>query len=128
MENDVDQLVAKVVEYLDVTEDFVAEQAPILIQEMLTWGLITYTIDTVVSLFVLVLCIIATKWAWKNNVEMFKGKSLYDQHPGWVLTMVCTVVFGAASFFIAIGSLQTIAQILFAPRVYLMERAASLIN
>jgi len=117
----------KVQEYIESTEDFVIEQAPLVAQEIITlgrvesaWQVVCPAIISVVALALSVICI-------RRALAIFRGEvksGTKEQKPGEP-TMVTGVISGAVSivvFLIAIFHIVDVFEPWVAPRVYLINQ------
>lgn len=112
--------IAVALEYIETAESFVVEQAPLLVQEVLTYGLVEACISAFITTALAFLFGFGgyrlAKYAMKERCEegaFFAGLS------GGGMVIGCTVSTFTDFF--------TIAKIIFAPRLYLLEKLQSLL-
>ncbi len=114
----VEKGVSKALAYIEQTETFVVEQAPLLVQEVLSYGLFTSLFWSGFWLLLCVGAVIGGVWVWRV-IEKDGG----DPRHGFLI-----ILFGggptAAGF---ICNLFTAAKIIFAPRMYLLEQLKELL-
>lgn len=100
---------------------FTKEQVPDVIQQLLRWKFAEAVILVLISLAVVVFCIYAGRLAWKADGE----KYMDDGH---CFVFSVSAIVGSILSFIGMLNLMTAVQIWLAPKVYLLEYAASLIK
>ena len=109
-------------QYLQATEVFVAEQTPLLVQEVLMFGLAKAILFTSIWV-VLLLMIIVLAW--------YLCKKFYvDDGDGELIVFI--LFLGSIPAFClfagACNQILTICKIVFAPRLYLIEQFKQLMN
>jgi hypothetical protein len=103
------------------TQEFVVEQAPEVIQQLLTWHLVENLIWGVLSIFTLVIILIC----WGAIIKFWD--IIYKKDLEWVLFPMFILTF--LQFVVSIGgiiSFMDAGKILVAPKLYLIEYAANL--
>jgi len=119
MEN-LDKITEKLIEWLETTEVLAQEQVPIILQEVLTWHLIS----TLVSMALILIGITG------YFVFLVKAKRPIiedDATPRGVFALIGGI--GSSIGFLALLiDLYIVLQIYFAPRVYLIEYLKGLVN
>ncbi len=111
---------SKAMEYVQATEGFVVEQAPILIQEILNWGLAESSIYCVI-------------WGVFGSALLYgvyrACRAPHDDNDECVLIPV--VIFGGGGGILAVIAsfcyLLEAVKVLVAPRLYLLEQLKTLI-
>jgi hypothetical protein len=110
---------------IQTTVDFTAEQLPILLQEILRWGLAKNIILLVISSTLLLLSIHLIKIFSRIYREGKKKNSYSDDG---AITLIFSSILAVVSTLFIVGNILTIAKILLAPRLYLLEYASSLLK
>lgn len=114
--------------------EFASEQAPILIQEILSWGIVINTAALLLSLSIpltaLIICWRVRVWLthtcectqWKETIGS-------DQETAWILGHWVIPVASVMWTVAALSSyMPTILKIMVAPRLYLIEQVRHLIR
>lgn len=111
----------KVAQYVEATETFAAEQAPLVVEEIIRWGWIK-ELPEVVVLFCLGIAlavasfIVYSKYK-KKDVKAMTGDQVFGWHAGfWGPMATALLVWG-----IMIVELFDVARPLIAPRLYVIE-------
>ena len=114
----------KIQHYLDATGNFVAEQAPLVVQEMITLGRTQAVIAVVGALIALAVCIALAFWA---KAKARKGALEDPENDGWFVLSV--IGFGASSIFTVVTFTTLCHGLLpwIAPRVYLLHEIKNLL-
>lgn len=68
-----DQILQKLLEYLQNTEDFVLEQVPEIIQQVLRYEIISTYMGAGILLFIIILCIGLNIYLWKYSEDTIKN-------------------------------------------------------
>lgn len=104
--------------------DFAQEQAPLVVQEFLTWKFsqsVIYTIVALISIGVLAWIFTrARKWASKNN----DGSEVF----GWFGMAVSLIAILAVVFWTLIPNVEQMVKVKVAPRVFIIEWVSDQIN
>ena len=123
-----EQLMTKLVTYLESTEAFMTEQAPIFIQELLTWykAIHWFGFTGFILLFILVsvATVITFKYARKQyNVTREIG---YDM----LVTACCLLgpILSVIFFIISMSNLVILIKLYTAPRLFLLEKIMDIVN
>ena len=124
------ELQSKLIDYMTSLEngvndivDFGSEQAPILVQEILTFSLIERGVFVGVDILVVCLCLFGIKKLWPYLVG-----SVDDGNPLPVIGIILCTIGGLALAASAIKSILICVQIHFAPRLFMLEYVKNLIG
>lgn len=131
-----DQLQAQLAEYLKAIlttaqqgAAFVKEQAPMVVQEKILYARVLFTVEAVAfAIAALVLARLAVRF-YKIASEAGKGYrcDIWPERPGGLLNIACSIgSIGSALF--AVIAAETAVQAWFAPRLYILEWAMSLVK
>lgn len=116
MESDkLNELAEFVLKTLNEGKDFVAEQAPLVMQELLTWKAWQH------GLTVILLIIGAVAMFWGGKLLLNASFKTTEPEPGAL--GVCSLVGGATCCGFCVWQVFCLVQVLVAPRVYLIEWA-----
>ena len=111
---------SKALEYIETAESFVVEQAPLLVQEILMFGLA----DACLTAFILLVLVVGLGYGTYRVVKAAIKDEAIEA------AFLIGVVGGGGSLGCTIGLFQcvfTIAKITFAPRLYLLQELKSLL-
>lgn len=114
-----EQLLGQLIEKATQAGDFVVEQTPLLIQELLTYNLYLSLVQFIGALILMYVLYRVHKFAYLY----FEDKDIGD-HPEVMLVMLSWFLFAPICVWINLTWLK----ILVAPRLYLLEYAASLVK
>lgn len=120
----------KVLAYLESTEGFVAEQAPMLAQEIVRYGIWSNGIVAFTTLGIVVAYILVTRKFIPRAMQMVKDEKEEEIIP-FVLMLGFMVFGGIASSFLlynGIGSMNLAMKAIIAPRYYLLEVIGNIVN
>ncbi len=116
----------EVMQWLREAAGVAQEQAPLVVQELLRWGLIyNVTCGIVGSLLVVALAVVVARLfraGWATVKKHGVDEAGLEYCGGALFAILCTVIFC-----ITVERWLLVAQVLFAPRVYLLERIAGLL-
>lgn len=114
--------------WVNTTKDFVAEQAPLVVQEVIRWGLYQHIFWASLSCFLLIVglytCYRAFKysitfnWEQAGDVAQVSSIILSVSSPVWSVIWFCNMTY----------SLYQVTYISVAPRLYVLEQLAGLLN
>lgn len=113
-----EQGLAKALAYIEATESFVVEQAPLLVQEVLRYGLFN-------SLFWAGFWAVAFSGVLWSAVRMYK--LLYNENGDELVGVAVGIFPGGGCLAGCFINLFVAVKILIAPRLYLLERLDSLL-
>jgi hypothetical protein len=128
------QLASYLKEFVETVKaggEFALTQAPLIVQEKVLFGRV---MSTGLLMVCLVAAIVLIRYA-RSNYAMAAQAKADDGRPYWeftayrggVLAVVCSIA-GAACCLAAIGFAHDTVQVWFAPRLYILEWAASLLK
>lgn len=115
-------------------KDFAVEQLPDVVQQFLQWRFYMHIVEATVPLLLFCICIYLCIKAWQYGFEVVEGRygtssRLYNDEGKAIVPVVVTSVISFVMFLITLCSINIKwLQILVAPKVYLLEYAASLIK
>jgi hypothetical protein len=110
-----DELLKFVLDGLESGKELASEQAPLLVKEVITWGIVEHAIYLVIGAFFMGLCLGLARLAYKKC----------DADEPIFLIPLCVSVIG---FIMVCSNTLTIAKAYFAPRLYLLEQLRSLLH
>ncbi len=128
VENRLDDFITQAIEWLEKAGDFVAEQAPILVQELLTYKMVQYTIFWILFVFIAVLFILVGRWLYINRERLYPtAEECRNRYTDFSQDSVGTLYFTfkiGGSILIAVSTafyLVAFLEIYLAPRVYILN-------
>lgn len=119
-----DQLLIKAIELGTKTGDFVVEQAPEVIRQLLAWNMAQH----LVWLSIQIIFITAFAWMIKNiwNGIGIKEENNEEVDGGWIFIIMFMVIANIIATLFAIYNLLQVIKIWIAPKIWLIEYAAQL--
>ena len=118
--------VDEVKQWLETGKDFVLEQAPLVVQEVLAWGVASATFFVILNLVLFLLGLCLTRmlylkmWFFEKNIE--------DSGPEVIFIFVGNIVALLVPFInICIYTYQ-LTYISYAPRLYILQQISKLLN
>ncbi len=128
VEGRLDEFIGQAVAWLEKAGDFVAEQAPILVQELLTYKMVQFTIFWLLFVSIAVLFILVGRWCSINREKLYPtaeecqhSYSNFSQDSAKTMYFVFKIM---GSIVIAVSTalyLSNFLQIYLAPRVYVLH-------
>lgn len=122
------EILPKLIEFIERSADFTTEQAPILIQEILTYSQLKYAMHAgFAALAILVGLGVVTHCqfrVYKSKSKEGLGYDIDSCHAISILVAIATLV----AFCPLISKLTMLFKVTFAPRMYLLEYLRDLTN
>ena len=141
MNEQLQQALVKVIEKansgVDASISFLSDQLPDVVHQLLTWGLLSSALTCVVCILLVIASCVALNKA-SNGVKESKQSNKDNwayQHYSWgggsvegpvVVIIILSIVFSSFSLIVFSGSLFDALKIVFAPKIWLIEYAATL--
>lgn len=116
------QLAQEGLDFLKASKTFVSEQAPEFISQVLKWEQTSATIGLSSGFLVMGACILAARYGF----SIYRPESMGNDVAA--LCVVFGSLIGVIAFAVVIGNAMTLLKIKTAPKVYLMEYFAGLIE
>ena len=111
--------------WVKATKEFAVEQAPIVIQEILKWGLVIELFQFIISLMLLIAGIIMLKKSFKD--DWYKKADVNYSVGHFFAIMGAWIIFTIGVLTSVIEILDPI-KVIVAPRLYLIEYFAHLVR
>ena len=123
------EILKKGLETAEKTGNFIVEQAPDLIRQLLIWKTVEYSIYVIMGIS---LIIYFHRWTKKVTKEMKEKKDNYEDYfmssfPN-LLIAVGQISFLIIGIVLIAVNLHSLIQIVFAPKIYLIEYTANLLG
>lgn len=124
--DNIDLITKKLIEATEKTVDFGSDQIPILIQEILNWGVVSNSLDCLMALFFIIIGIYGIKKTYPVYKQLEVENEL-DSIPFafGLMGLGAVSVIGVFSLFC---NFSLVLKVLFAPRLYLLEYLSTLIK
>jgi cbb3-type cytochrome oxidase subunit 1 len=110
---------AGIIDYVKQGADFVKEQAPLFIQEYITFKIWLYAFDVVMSVIAFVVGVIVFRKGYKNYIEDDLGID-------GTLTMLVGSFLAVVAFITFVCCVEELMKVYFAPRYFLVDSLLSL--
>lgn len=125
------ELVVNAIDFIQRSGDFVAEQAPLVVQEFLLWRFTQATLWASIELVVFAVCVwYCRRYIKPAMVEL--DKPTRDQSDlvigRGVIGGIAAIITGFICFVAAMFNVVEAVQIKLAPRVYMLEELSKYIN
>ena len=123
------EILKKGLETAEKTGNFIVEQAPDLIRQLLIWKTVEYSIYVIMGIS---LIIYFHRWTKKVTKEMKEKKDDYEDYfmssfPNFLIA-VGQISFLIIGIVLIAANLHSLIQIVFAPKIYLIEYTAQLLG
>lgn len=126
LENEVQELLQYLKDTIRSGEAFVLEQAPLVAQEILTWGILVSSVGLVLGIGVLVLAFTLHLIGLEEKEGSRLREDLYEVNGGgWMLIVSIISILG---FITSIIHFMQLMKVLFAPRLYLIDAITKMIS
>ena len=123
------EILKKGLETAEKTGNFIVEQAPDLIRQLLLWKTVEYSVYVVIGIS---LILYFYRWTKKVTKEMKENE---DDFEDYFMGSIANIFIALGQItFLMIGmiliteNLQDLIQIVFAPKIYLIEYSAKLLG
>lgn len=117
------EILKKGLEAAEKTGSFIIEQAPDIIQQLILWKTVQYSASVVIGVFVLYML-------WKKYSSDKKKTDYYDSEDYFLENPFRVIIYAVVAA-IGIGltsDVYNLIQIIFAPKIFLIEYASKLLN
>ena len=129
MNSETDKQIAEILKKgLEVAEksgNFVIEQAPDLVKQLITYKTVETSICVLIEITLMYLIFRYFKYLYKKNNEDSDFIICYEFH---IIGMIITSLMGIFLFFEFITDISNLIQLIFAPKIYLLEYIAKLLS
>jgi len=124
-----EEALIQIVEDISQTREFVIDQVPLVIQELLAWNFWTRLLDFCIGVLIPILLVFAIRYAWRKMHELAEAENQCcdedEYFPFFLITFFMSIIFGMMS--LVHLNLEWL-QIIIAPRLWLLEYAADLVR
>ena len=108
-------------EYVKQGADFVKEQAPLFIQEFITYKIWIYSFWVTISFIFSIICIVI----FKKNYKILKDGSSYNDEINFAMFPISILLF-IVFFIVFCCCVEELIKVYFAPRYFLVDKILSL--
>ena len=119
------EILKKGLEVAEKSGNFVIEQAPDLVKQLITYKTIETSICVLIEITLMYLIFRYFKYLYKKNNENSDFISDNELHVG---AIIITFVLSIFLFFVFIYDISNLIQLIFAPKIYLLEYIAQLLS
>lgn len=118
-----EQVLAQILNKALEVGDFMTEQAPLVVQELLAYESVAHCVFAILCACFLFAFLLAIKWCFKE----IKSDKHYNES-GYVMLMLLSIAASVLLFFSVVNNALDVFKIIVAPRIYLLEYAAELVK
>ena len=119
------EILKKGLETAEKTGNFIVEQAPDLIRQLLIWKTVEYSVYVILGIS---LIIYFYRWTKKVSKEMKENEDYFMDSFANILIAIGQLSLLIIGMMLIAENLQDLIQIVFAPRIYLIEYSAKLLG
>ena len=119
------EILKKGLEAAEKSGNFVIEQAPDLVKQLITYKTVETSICVLIEITLMYLIFRYFKYLYKKNNED-SDFIIYDEFH--IIGMIITSLMGIFLFFAFITDISNLIQLIFAPKIYLLEYIAKLLS
>ena len=119
------EILKKGLEAAEKSGNFVIEQAPDLVKQLITYKTIETSICVLIEITLMYLIFRYFKYLYKKNNENSDFITENEFHIGGIIINFVLSIF---CFFAFIGDVSILIQLIFAPKIYLLEYIAKLLS
>lgn len=119
------EILRKGLETAEKTGNFIVEQAPDLIRELLIWKTVEYSVYVIIGISLIVYFY---RWKKKVTKEMKENEYYFMDSFANILIAIGQLSLLITGIILIDENLQDLIQIVFAPKIYLIEYSAKLLG
>ena len=119
------EILKKGLEVAEKSGNFVIEQAPDLVKQLITYKTVETSICVLIEITLMYLIVIYFKYLHKKNNEDSSFIEVNSFHIGGMLISLVVAIFMFIAF---ITDISNLIQLIFAPNIYLLEYIAKLLS
>lgn len=109
---------------LVTTKDFLVEQVPLVVQEIVKYGLVYNSLWCLAGLAIIIFGIY-----WNVMAKKISWKNVFDaDHPGLLILKIRGTFIAILGIIIFFNHIQTLGYIYFCPRLYVIEQITNMIQ
>ena len=119
------EILKKGLEVAEKSGNFVIEQAPDLVKQLITYKTVETSIYVLIEITLMYLIFRYFKYLYKKNNE---ETGFISDNEFNIAGMIITSLMGISLFFVFIDDVSILVQLIFAPKIYLLEYIAKLLS
>ena len=119
------EILKKGLEAAEKSGNFVIEQAPDLVKQLITYKTVETSICVLIEITLMYLIVIYFKYLHKKNNE---DSSFIEVNSFHIVGMLISLVVAIFMFIVFINDISNLIQLIFAPKIYLLEYIAKLLS
>ena len=119
------EILKKGLEAAEKSGNFVIEQAPDLVKQLITYKTVETSICVLIEITLMYLIFIYFKYLYKKNNE---DSDFIPENAFHGVGIIITSLMGIFLFFVFINDISNLIQLIFAPKIYLLEYIAKLLS
>ena len=119
------EILKKGLEVAEKSGNFVIEQAPDLVKQLITYKTIEASIYVLIEITLIYLIVRYIKYLHKKNNE---DSDFIVDNEFHITGMIITLIMGIILFFVFINDISDLIKLIFAPKIYLLEYIAQLLS
>ena len=119
------EILKKGLEAAEKSGNFVIEQAPDLVKQLITYKTVETSICVLIEITLMYLIFRYFKYLYKKNNE---DSDFIPENAFHGVGIIITSLMGFFLFFVFINDISNLIQLIFAPKIYLLEYIAKLLS
>ena len=119
------EILKKGLEAAEKSGNFVIEQAPDLVKQLITYKTVETSICVLIEITLMYLIFRYFKYLYKKNNE---DSDFIPENAFHGVGIIITSLMGIFLFFVFINDISNLIQLIFAPKIYLLEYIAKLLS
>ena len=119
------EILKKGLEVAEKSGNFVIEQAPDLVKQLITYKTVETSIYVLIEITLMYLIFRYFKYLYKKNNE---NSSFISENSFHVIGIIISFMASIFFFFAFITDISNLIQLIFAPKIYLLEYIAQLLS
>lgn len=119
------EILKKGLEAAEKSGNFVIEQAPDLVKQLITYKTVETSICVLIEITLMYLIFRYFKYLYKKNNE---DSDFIPENAFHGVGIIITSLMGIFLFFVFINDISNLIQLIFAPKIYLLEYIAQLLS
>ena len=119
------EILKKGLEVAEKSGNFVIEQAPDLVKQLITYKTVETSICVLIEITLMYLIFRYFKYLYKKNNE---DSDFIPKNAFHGVGIIITSLMGIFLFFVFINDISNLIQLIFAPKIYLLEYIAKLLS
>lgn len=117
--------------YVKATADFASEQAPLVAQEIVRWGIASSIVTMIHCVAFIGVAFVFARWMYPRLVKEF-AKGLSQQSDGLLVGGSAGMILAATgtliAFFSLVDAVQALVKAIVSPRLFVLERIMEMLK